>query len=213
MQVDPATGVVITPGGFKIEQLGQYEWKITGPDGSSTRIWGDPHVAESDGGAWDFKKNSSFVLPDGTIINVNTKKFGDMTVTSGLDIINGNDRVQVTGIDAGKGQVGQVTGDGKLALEQYAANELLVMGETADDWSYSGKEVVGSEGGGDSLKLGSDLKRSGLAASDPMTNLSSLIPYLSQAGDLKPALNDVAQMLRVYDAQPQPFRLQDQLSR
>ena len=86
-------GKVTTPGGYQIEPLGQYEWKITGPDGKSTRVWGDPHVAEGDGGAWDFKRDSTFVLGDGTRINVATKPYGNMTVTSGLEILSGNDRV------------------------------------------------------------------------------------------------------------------------
>src|SRR5688572_20456016 len=58
-------GVITTPGGYKIEATSQFEWKITGPDGKTTRVWGDPHVAEGDGGKWDFKRNSTFVLGDG----------------------------------------------------------------------------------------------------------------------------------------------------
>src|SRR4051812_11209965 len=47
-------GKIHTPGGYTIESCGNSEWKITGPDGKCTRVWGDPHVAESDGGKWDF---------------------------------------------------------------------------------------------------------------------------------------------------------------
>jgi hypothetical protein len=99
--------VITTPGGFKIEATGKFEWKITGPDGKETRVWGDPHVAEGDGGKWDFKKNSTFVLGDGTRINVTTAPYGNngMTVTQDLEIISGNDRVTVSGIDKGKGVV------------------------------------------------------------------------------------------------------------
>src|SRR5205814_250673 len=45
-------GVITTPGGYKIEQLNQFEWKVTDKCGNCTRVWGDPHVAESDGGHW-----------------------------------------------------------------------------------------------------------------------------------------------------------------
>ncbi len=157
LQVDQS-GVITTPGGYKIEQLGQYEWKICGPDGKWTRIWGDPHVQESDRGgestAWDFKKNSTFVLPDGTRINVSTKPYNDMTVTSQLEVINGNDRVLVTDIDKGKGKVGEVTHDGLSHSSTPCGNDVIVMGCETDDWYFQGKEIIGSNNGGDSFKLG-----------------------------------------------------------
>lgn len=152
-------GVITTPGGYKIEATSQFEWKITGPDGKTTRVWGDPHVAEGDGGKWDFKKNSTFVLGDGTRVNVTTAPYGNngMTVTQGLEIINGNDRVTVSGIDKGKGVVGQVTQDGYAHANTFGGNDVFVMGRETDDWSYRGKEIIGSENGGDSFKLGNDL--------------------------------------------------------
>ena len=150
-------GRVTTPGGYQIEPLGQYEWKITGPDGKSTRVWGDPHVAEGDGGKWDFKRDSTFVLGDGTRINVATKPYNDMTVTSNLEIISGNDRVNIGGIDQGKGQIGDVTHDGFQRVNAFGGKDVFVMGQETDDWSFQGKEIIGSEGGGDTFKLGQDL--------------------------------------------------------
>ena len=150
--------VITTAGGYKIEATGKFEWKITGPDGKETRVWGDPHVAEGDGGKWDFKKNSTFVLGDGTRINVTTAPYGSngMTVTQGLEIISGNDRVTVSGIDKGKGVVGQVTQDGYAHSNSFSG-DVFVMGRETDDWSYQGKEIIGSNNGGDSFKLGNDL--------------------------------------------------------
>lgn len=157
LKVDQETGVITTPGGYKIEQIGQYEWKITGQDGKWTRIWGDPHVQESDRSgestAWDFKRNSTFLLPDGTRINVTTKPFNEMTVTSQLEIINGNDRVLVTDIDKGKGKVGPLTHDG-LASSTNQCNDVFIMGCETDDWYFQGREIVGSNNGGESFKLG-----------------------------------------------------------
>ncbi len=152
-------GVITTPGGYQIEPMSQFEWKITGPDGKSTRIWGDPHVAESDGGKWDFKRDSTFMLPDGTKINVTTApwKNGTMTVTSGLEIINGNDRVLVSDIDKGKGNIGPVTADGFAHANSFGNKDVFVMGNETDDWSYTGKEIIGSNSGGESFKLGDDL--------------------------------------------------------
>lgn len=149
---------VTTPGGYEIEPLGIHEWKITGPDGKSTRIWGDPHVEEGDGGKWDFKRDSTFMLPDGTRINVSTAPYGNgATVTSGLEIINGNDRVTVSGIEQGKGNIGQVTQDGFAHANSFGNKDVFVMGKQSDDWSFQGREVTGSNNGGDSFKLGNSL--------------------------------------------------------
>jgi Domain of Unknown Function (DUF1521) len=158
LKVDQEAGVITTPGGYKIEQIGQYEWKITGQDGKWTRIWGDPHVQESDRAgeatAWDFKRDSTFVLPDGTRINVSTKPFNNMTVTTQLEVINGNDRVLVTDIDKGKGKVGEVTHDGLAHVNDRSGRDVFVMGKETDDWYFHCREIIGSNDGGESFKLG-----------------------------------------------------------
>jgi Domain of Unknown Function (DUF1521) len=152
--------VITTPGGYKIEQQGQFNWKITGPDGKETKIWGDPHVAEGDGGTWDFKKDSIFKLPDNTEIKVNCVPYGNgMTVTGSLDIICGSDHIKVSDIDKGMGKIGENQGNGIL---QQFGNDIsgldhFVMGKESDDWSLGGKEIIGSNNGGDSFKLGNDL--------------------------------------------------------
>jgi hypothetical protein len=190
LKADPSTGVVTTPGGYKIEQLGQFDWKISGPDGKETKIWGDPHVAEGDGGKWDFKKDSTFVLGDGTRINVTTKPYGNgMTVTGGLDIISGNDRVQVTDIDKGKGKTGQVTHDGFQHVNDFGGKDVFVMGKETDDWSYTGKEIVGSNNGGDSFKLGKDLAP-GTPTTKPAPN-GSADQLLKQMRDIFKGLSNL----------------------
>jgi hypothetical protein len=155
-------GVITTPGGYKIEATKQFEWTITAPDGQkSTRIWGDPHVDESDGGKWDFKRDSTFMLPDGTRINCATTPWtGDpnMTVTKGLEIISGNERLQVSDIDKGKGKVGSVTQDGFAHANSFGGKDVFVMGGDGDDWTFTGKEITGSNNGGESFKLGNDMK-------------------------------------------------------
>lgn len=165
-------GVVTTPGGYKIEATGKFEWTITGPDGKSTRVWGDPHVAEGDGGKWDFKRDSTFVLGDGTRVNVTTAPYGNngMTVTSGLEIISGNDRVNITDIDKGKGVVGQVTQDGYAHANSFGGKDVFVMGSETDDWSFQGKEIIGSNNGGDSFKLGKDLAAGTTPGINPSNN-------------------------------------------
>lgn len=150
---------ITTAGGYTIEPIGQFEWKVTGPDGKFTRVWGDPHVDEGDGGKWDFKRDSTFVLGDGTKINVTTAPWGNsgMTVTSKLEVISGNDRVQVTDIDKGKGKIGAVTQDGFAHANSFGGKDVFVMGRETDDWSHQGKEIIGSRNGGDSFILGNDL--------------------------------------------------------
>lgn len=153
-----ANGVITTPGGYKIQATNQFEWKITGPDGKSTRVWGDPHVDEGDGGKWDFKRDSTFVLGDGTRINVATTPYGNgMTVSKELEIISGNDRVKVTDLDKGKGKTGPVTQDGYANVNSFGGKDVFVMGKETDDWSFQGKEVIGSNNGGESFKLGNNL--------------------------------------------------------
>ncbi|WP_224247731.1 DUF1521 domain-containing protein [Hyalangium gracile] len=151
-------GAVTTPGGYKIEVLGPCEWKITGPDGKNTRVWGDPHVAEGDGGTWDFKRDSTFVLGDGTRINVATKPAGpNATVTGGLEIISGNDRVKITAVDTAKSKTGPVTRDGYAHANSFGNNDVFVMGRETDDWSFQGREVIGSYNLGESFQLGDKL--------------------------------------------------------
>lgn len=148
-------GKITTPGGYVIEQLGQFEWKVTGPDKKETRVWGDPHVEESDGGKWDFKKNTEFLLGDGTRIAVTCKPYGNgATVTGQLDIVNGDSHVCVTDIDKGKGKVGQVTKDGDAALFKFNAQgaDHVTMGKTTAEWNFEDREIVGSENQGEKLK-------------------------------------------------------------
>lgn len=150
-------GVITTAGGYKIEATAQFNWKITGPDGKSTEIWGDPHVKESDGGEWQFKRDSTFMLPDGTRIDVTTKPYGNGATVSGqLDITSGNDRVSVTDIDKGKGKVGDVTHDGWDHVNTFDGDDVFAMGKESDDWTFENREIKGSENQGESFILGSE---------------------------------------------------------
>ena len=154
-------GKIKTPGGYTIEQLGQFEWKVSGPDGKSTRVWGDPHVDESDGGKFDFKRDTAFVLGDGTRINVTCKPWGnDMTVTGQLDVVCGDAHVRVTDIDKGKGKVGEVKMDGQAEVVRFHSTgkktDVFDMGKETDDWTLQGHEIIGSEKGGEILKTAKD---------------------------------------------------------
>lgn len=151
---------VYTPGGYRIEMLGQYEWKITGPDGKWIRVHGDPHVDEGDReGAcdWDFKRNTTFVLGDGTRVNVTTVPGGadGMTVTGKVEVVSGFQSVTVEGIDKGKGRIGEVG----FHFADAFTGDVVTMGAETDDWAFRGREITGSREGGDSFVLG-DVMRS-----------------------------------------------------
>ncbi|HEX8823335.1 MAG TPA: DUF1521 domain-containing protein [Archangium sp.] len=196
-----ANGVITTPGGYKIEATSQFEWKVTGPDGKSTRVWGDPHVDEGDGGKWDFKRDSTFVLGDGTRINCATAPYGNgMTVSKELEIISGNDRVKVTDIDKGKGKTGAVTQDGFQHVNSFGGKDVFVMGKETDDWSFTGKEVVGSNNGGESFQLGKELAA---GAPAPGTNPTSAKPgsFLGKITQLFEQMSKMFDTLRKLTAQ------------
>jgi uncharacterized protein DUF1521 len=149
-------GKIHTPGGYTIETSGNTNWKITGPDGKSTCVEGDPHVKESDGGKWDFKRNSSFVLPDGTSVNVKTAPAGNgMTVTSALEVVNGNNRVEIDGVNSHCPHTSTVQHCGPQW--NTAGWDHFTMGHQTDDWAFGGREIVGSEKGGEVLKVGDPL--------------------------------------------------------
>lgn len=145
MSVD-SQGVVHTPGGYTIEATSQYCWKITGPDGKSTEVWGDPHVRQKDEkgkvtGTWDFKKDSTFVLDDGTKINVKCKPYNNMTVSSTLEIWRDGEEVDITDIDKGKGKVSQVQTN---ANEDVATQQTFMEGVNASDWLFGAYQITGN---------------------------------------------------------------------
>jgi hypothetical protein len=100
-----------TAGGYTIVPEGRDQaWSIYAPgqkagEAPTTRVWGDPHVNEKDGTRWDFTKDSNFTLPDGTIIRCDTTSEVGQSVSQGLTILSGNDRVEVTGVNTGRPQV------------------------------------------------------------------------------------------------------------
>jgi hypothetical protein len=94
-----------TKDGYQVSLSGkQEEWTITDPDGNSTRIWGDPHVEESDGDKWGFKESSSFIFGNNKV-TVETTQFSknpNETLTKTITIYNGQERFSITGIDQNK---------------------------------------------------------------------------------------------------------------
>jgi hypothetical protein len=80
-------------------------WTITGPDGKTTRIWGDPHVYESDGDKWDFLTQSSFTFGKNKV-TVEVAPYGNgQTVTAKITIYSGEERVTIGGIDTNQPRI------------------------------------------------------------------------------------------------------------
>jgi hypothetical protein len=73
-----------------------------------------------------------------------------MTVTGKLEIVSGGQCVTVTGIDEGRGQIGEV---GYYSADTFTG-DVLTMGAETDDWTFRGREITGSRDGGASFLLG-----------------------------------------------------------
>jgi len=88
------SSVVQSPMGYTVEMQGR-EVIIYDLQGKQiTRIWGDPHVNEKEGGDnWHFGGNSTFILPDGTKIRCDTKPLSaNFWVVDAVDVVLGSSR-------------------------------------------------------------------------------------------------------------------------
>ncbi len=105
---------VRTPDGFQLKAEGRDQaWQIIGPEGRVTRIWGDPHVTESDGGKWDFKDQSSFVFGANKVTVETTPAGNGQTLSRRITLYHGSERVTIAGIDTNKPFLVGLAQDGK----------------------------------------------------------------------------------------------------
>jgi hypothetical protein len=137
---------VRTLDGYTIRAEGKDQaWSITGPDGKSTRIWGDPHVSESDGDKWDFMNRSTFMfgLNKATIEVVPAAN--GQTYSARLTIYGDRERVTIDGIDKDKPQVTAASDDGIQHDAALADGEIYtrVITNTGESWvsEMTGKVV------------------------------------------------------------------------
>lgn len=104
-------------------------WTITDPLGKINRIWGDPHVVESDGDTWDFKDRSTFLFGDNKV-TVETVPFGNgQTLSSKVTVYNGNSRVTVSGVDQNKPIFEAIRNDGELDDSLRDDGDVFVLGK------------------------------------------------------------------------------------
>ncbi len=115
-------------------------WTVTNNEtGKTTKVWGDPHVdTDNDGNNdFDFKKDMTFKLDDGTKITVGTVPGGEngATFSSSLTITNGDNAVQVTGLGDSH------DGANNLEVKQSDA------GTTLDELENDGSTTIFENGG------------------------------------------------------------------
>jgi hypothetical protein len=104
---------VRTLDGFTVRAEGRDEaWSITGPDGKTTRIWGDPHVTESDGDKWDFINRATFMFGKNKATVEVVPAGNGMTLSARLTIYSDYERVTIDGIDKNRPTIISATTDG-----------------------------------------------------------------------------------------------------
>ncbi len=154
-----------TAGGYTVVFDGtQSSMKIYGPDQGPddkplTKVWGDPHVDESDGTRWDFTKDGDMVLPDGTLLALDTTAQTGFSLLESVTIVNGDDRVEISGISSNDPESGYISDDGFEWRAQHIAThagtdyKTFIMSEDGEDdvgfnLFYRGVdqgEVIGAE--------------------------------------------------------------------
>ena len=138
---------VRTPDGYVVKAEGKEQaWSITGPDGKTTRIWGDPHVVESDGDRWDFKERGSFMFGANKITAETVPAGNGQTLSYRLTVYSGNERVTVGGINTNKPVIVAVGQDGKQHDDQLADGTQYTrsVGANGEAWStiVNGKKKI-----------------------------------------------------------------------
>ena len=144
---DKGAITVRTPDGYVVKAEGKEQaWSITGPDGKTTRIWGDPHVLESDGDRWDFKERGSFIFGANKITAETVPAGNGQTLSYRLTVYSGNERVTVGGINTNKPVIVAVGQDGKQHDDQLADGTQYTrsVGANGEAWStiVNGKKKV-----------------------------------------------------------------------
>ena len=144
---DSGAITVRTPDGYVVKAEGKEQaWSITGPDGKTTRIWGDPHVVESDGDRWDFKERGSFMFGANKITAETVPAGNGQTLSYRLTVYSGNERVTVGGINTNKPVIVAVGQDGKQHDDQLADGTQYTrsVGANGEAWStiVNGKKKI-----------------------------------------------------------------------
>jgi len=152
-EVDQSNRTIQLDNGYSLKfDNANQSWHITDKEGNSTRIWGDPHVQENDGGKWDFKQDATFMLDDGTKISVNTVGRGNsLTVTDSLTITKGDQAILVTGVADNNVKISNVMSNGS-ELDRMTNDGYVFKEENGvDDWTSNGNVITTNQAMGNPL--------------------------------------------------------------
>ncbi|NJN46844.1 MAG: DUF1521 domain-containing protein [Candidatus Competibacteraceae bacterium] len=143
-QVDQENNTIQLDNGYELSFDNERQsWHIKDADGNEVNIWGDPHVKENDGGKWDFKQDSTFVLDDGTKITVHTSPTGNgQTVTDTVTITKGDQAIQVTGIANNNVQISEVMSNGEELDAAHNDGYVFYEENGVDDWTNENGDTI-----------------------------------------------------------------------
>lgn len=149
LQSDAGVVTIRSLDGYVVRAEGKDQaWSITGPDGKTTRIWGDPHVTESDGDRWDFKERGTFIFGNNKATLEVVPAGNGETFSSRLTLYCGDERITISGIDKNKPVITAVSHDGKQHDDSLA------------DGTYY-RRTIGEKGEGWEVKTGTKTKEMG----------------------------------------------------
>lgn len=120
--------------------------------GHVTKIHGDPHVdADGDGkDDFDFKKDMTFQLDDGTKITVNNVDYGNgESISSKLTITNGHNAMVVEGLGDdkdGKNNLRVTQSNAGMTLDQLTADGAQTIHESGQGWVDGAGRAVNQAG-------------------------------------------------------------------
>jgi hypothetical protein len=132
--------VVRTPDGFIVRALASHEaWTITGPEGKTTRIFGDPHVFESDGTRWDFTKQATFVFGRNKATVEVVPAGNGTTLSRQVTIYSGDQRATIGGIDTNRPALLALAHDGRPHDDALSDGSIYVRRVAAGGESWTKK--------------------------------------------------------------------------
>lgn len=125
-------------------------WTLKDKDcGTETKVSGDPHVDVGNNGStdFDFKKDATFQLEDGTKISVGTTQWEntDAYVSSTLTITNGNNAIKVTGLGDkadGADNLWIVESKDGRELDQQTNDGAFTAVKAGAGWKVDGQDVT-----------------------------------------------------------------------
>ena len=120
--------------------------QVFGPDNRElSQVWGDPHLWEGDGTKWDFTTDGDMVLPDGTLIKMDTtynpNSGSHMSFLETVTIVSGDNKVEVTGISSNNAQAGSITNDGATWRENHQSTTAQAAGYSQFFMALEGDKI------------------------------------------------------------------------